>query len=81
MIEAARQKKVFLLEAFAYRSHPQTAQLMKLIQRKVVGEVRLIQSSFCFNAPFNPMSRLFNKKLGGGGHFGCRLLSRFDWRG
>jgi len=76
-IEAARQKKVFLMEAFAYRCHPQTAQLIKLIENKVIGEVRLIQSSFCFNASYDPKNRLFNRELGGGGilDVGCYPVS------
>ncbi len=77
VVATAGKNKTFLMEAFAYRCHPQTAQLIKLIQSKVIGEVRLIQSSFCFNAFYNPLNRLFSKKLGGGGilDIGCYPVS------
>jgi predicted dehydrogenase len=77
VLAAVKRYKVFLLEAFAYRPHPQTAKLLELIRRGVIGEVRLIQSSFCYNAGFNPQSRIFNRKLGGGGilDIGCYPIS------
>jgi predicted dehydrogenase len=66
MVDAARKNKVFFMEAFMYRCHPQTAKLVQLIRSGLIGEVRQIQASFCFNTPFDPKHRLFNKKLGGG---------------
>ncbi len=66
MIDAARKYKVFFMEAFMYRCHPQTAKVVQLIRSGMIGEVRLIQASFCFNVPFDGNHRLFNKKLGGG---------------
>ncbi len=48
-IEAARQHDVFLMEAFMYRCHPQTARLVELVRQGVVGQVRLIQAHFAFN--------------------------------
>jgi len=77
VIEAARKNRVFLLEAFAYRFHPQTAKLLRLIRKGAIGEVRLIQGTFFFNAPFDPKNRIFNKKLGGGGilDIGCYPVS------
>jgi len=77
VIKAARENRVFLLEAIAYRCHPQTAKLLELVRRKVIGELRLIQGTFLFNAPFDPQSRIFNKKLGGGGilDIGCYAVS------
>ena len=73
MIEAARKHKVFFMEAFMYRCHPQTRKLVQLIKSGLIGEVRLIEASFCFNNPVDPKHRLFNKKLGGGGilDIGC----------
>jgi predicted dehydrogenase len=66
MIEAARQHDVFLMEAFMYRCHPQTARLAELIRGGAVGEVLAIRSTMSFLAPFDEKSRLFNRKLGGG---------------
>ena len=66
-IEAAREAGVFLMEAFMYRCHPQTARLSALLRAGTIGTVRLIQATFSFQAGFNPTSRLFANALGGGG--------------
>jgi len=65
--EAARVNKVLLMEAFMVRCHPFIETLRDLIRKKTIGEIRLIRSTFSFNADFNPDSRLFNNALGGGG--------------
>jgi predicted dehydrogenase len=77
VIEAARQHDVFLMEAFMYRCHPQTAKLVELLQQRVIGDVRLIRASFGFCVPFDPASRLFNHALGGGAilDVGCYCVS------
>jgi predicted dehydrogenase len=77
MILAAKRHKVFLMEAFQYRCHPQTAKVVELIRKGVIGKVYRIQASFCFNAPFKPKGRLFDRKLGGGSilDVGCYPLS------
>ena len=67
IMEAARRNDVFLMEAFMYRCHPQVAKLVKLLREKAIGEVRLIQATFGFDAGFNPEGRLFKNSLGGGG--------------
>ena len=77
VVEAARKNRVFLMEAFMYRCHPQTAKLVELIRKKVIGDVRLIQAAFCFEAPVDVQHRLFNPRLGGGGilDIGCYPVS------
>jgi predicted dehydrogenase/aryl-alcohol dehydrogenase-like predicted oxidoreductase len=67
IIEAARQNNVFLMEAFMYRCHPQTAKLVELIHSGAIGKVRVIQATFSFATDFNLESRLLNNALGGGG--------------
>jgi predicted dehydrogenase len=67
MIRAAKANRVFLMEAFMYRCHPQTEKVIRMIKEGVIGKVRMIQASFCLNRPFDPKHRLFNKALGGGG--------------
>ena len=49
MVEAARRHDVFLMEAFMYRCHPQTARLVELIRSGAIGQVRVIQAHFGFN--------------------------------
>ena len=77
VIEAARAAGVFLMEAFMYRCHPQTARLVELIREGRIGEVRLIQATFSFLAGWNLQSRLLSNPLGGGGilDVGCYCAS------
>ncbi len=65
VIQAAKRHKIFLMEAFMYRCHPQTALVAELIREGAIGRVSHIQASFCLNRPYDPKSRLFNRKLGG----------------
>jgi len=76
-VEAARRHDVFLMEAFMYRCHPQTARLVELIRSKAIGEVCLIQATFSFAGPSNEEARLLKNALGGGGilDVGCYCVS------
>jgi predicted dehydrogenase/aryl-alcohol dehydrogenase-like predicted oxidoreductase len=67
MIEAAHANKVFLMEAYMYRCHPQTAKLVELIRDRAIGNVSVISATFSFLAGFNAASRLWANELGGGG--------------
>jgi predicted dehydrogenase/aryl-alcohol dehydrogenase-like predicted oxidoreductase len=68
MIHAARKAGTFLGEAFMYRLHPQTLKLVELVKSGVIGEVRMIKSSFGFAMPdFMPEHRLYANDLAGGG--------------
>ncbi len=77
IIAAARRAGVFLMEAFMYRGHPQTAALIKLLQAGDIGEIRLIQASFGYRKPFDAASRQYGPALGGGGilDVGCYCVS------
>ena len=48
-IDAVRRHDVFLMEAFMYRCHPQTARLVELVRQGVIGQVRVIQANFSYN--------------------------------
>jgi predicted dehydrogenase len=67
-IDAVRQAKVFLMEAFMYRVHPLTARLVELVKSGDIGEVRLIQGNFAYKmATFDLGNiRLSNPAAGGG---------------
>lgn len=68
MMHAARKAGTFLGEAFMYRLHPQTKKLVELIRSGVIGEIRMIKSSFGFAMPgFMPQHRLYANDLAGGG--------------
>jgi predicted dehydrogenase/aryl-alcohol dehydrogenase-like predicted oxidoreductase len=49
IVDAARHHGVFLMEAFMYRCHPQTARLAELVRSGAIGELRLIDAQFSFN--------------------------------
>ncbi|NOK61646.1 MAG: oxidoreductase [Chloroflexi bacterium AL-W] len=77
IVDAADQNDVFLMEAFMYRCHPQTAQLIELVRSNMIGDVRVIQATFSFHSAFDPESRLLNEALGGGAilDVGCYCVS------
>ena len=77
VVEAAGEHDVFLMEAFMYRCHQQTAKLLELVRGGAIGEVRLIKASFSFDAGSDPTSRLLANELGGGGilDVGCYAAS------
>jgi predicted dehydrogenase len=67
VIEAARRKGVFLMEAMWTRFFPLMAELRRVVACGEIGEVRLLQADFGFRAGVNPEGRLFNPALAGGG--------------
>lgn len=77
MVEAALRNDVFLMEAFMYRCHPQTAKIVELIQSGTLGQVRMIDATFSFHSSYNLASRLLKNELGGGGilDVGCYTAS------
>ena len=65
-------------EAIAYRSHPQTEEIISLINNGTIGDIYKIESTFGFQIKkINPKSRLFNKDVGGGAilDIGCYPVS------
>ncbi|XUY28473.1 aldo/keto reductase [Agrobacterium sp. rho-8.1] len=59
---------VFAGEAYMYRVHPQTAKIVDLVKSGVIGDVRIIRTSFGFNmGGFKPDHRLFANDAAGGG--------------
>ena len=77
-LDAIKQHKIPFYEAIAYRSHPQTDNLLQLTQRGEIGEIQKIESSFGFRIRrIKKDSRLFSKELGGGAilDLGCYPIS------
>ena len=66
IVEAARRNDVFLMEAFAYRSHPQTHRLVQLLREAAIGEVRMIDAVFGYDAGPAPSNYLMVHELAGG---------------
>lgn len=77
IIEAARRNDVFLLEGFAYRCHPQTARLVELVRDGAIGDVRLIDAVFGYDAGPEPANYLMVHELAGGSilDVGCYTTS------
>ena len=77
IVEAAQRNGVFLLEAFAYRSHPQTHRLVELLRSETIGEVRLIDAVFGYDAGPSPTNYLLVRELAGGSilDVGCYTTS------
>jgi predicted dehydrogenase len=66
MIEAARQKNVFIMEAFWTKFLPQYQKVVSLIEAGELGEIKMIQADFGFKAPLPLPERLYDPLLGGG---------------
>lgn len=78
IFEAARSAGTFMGEAFMYRLHPMTERICALITEGVIGDVRIIRSSFGYAMPsFDQGHRIYAQALGGGGilDVGCYPVS------
>ena len=77
IVDAAGRNDVFLLEAFAYRCHPQTQRLVELLRAGAIGEVRLIDAVFGYDAGPEPTNYLMDRELAGGSilDVGCYTTS------
>ncbi len=76
-----KNKKDNFIEAIAYRSHPQTINLINLLNEKEIGNIKKIEANFGFKVKkIDKDSRLFNEKFGGGSilDLGCYPLSFFN---
>ena len=67
VVEAARRRGVFLMEAFMYRAHPLMKELVLRLKGGAIGTIRHVRADFGFRVPRDPKGRLFSLDLGGGG--------------
>jgi predicted dehydrogenase len=65
MIKLAREKKIFLMEAFWTKFLPQFDKVQEMIAQGTIGDIRWIQADFGFISD-PPAQRLFDPALGGG---------------
>jgi predicted dehydrogenase len=63
--DLAEREGRLLMEAFMYRHHPQTARLADLVRSGAIGRLRLIRTSFSFNAT-DPADVRLTTELDGG---------------
>ena len=78
VIAAARESGVFLMEAFMYRAHPQTAMLLDILKSGEIGEIRALSVSFGYRPATSwEAGRVTDAELGGGSilDVGCYAVS------
>ena len=66
MIETARQKHLFLMEAMWTRFLPAIERVREWIESDKIGPIHLITADFGFRIPFKAHDRVFDPKLAGG---------------
>ncbi len=77
IVDAARRSAVFLMEAFAHRCHPQTDRLIEMLRSGAVGEIRMIDAVFGYDAGARPENYVLDWQRGGGSilDVGCYTTS------
>ncbi len=66
LIEFSRQSNQYLMEALWTYFLPAIKKALDWINEGLIGEIRHIKADFAFQAPYDPVSRLYNPKLAGG---------------
>lgn len=66
MIQAAKLRKLFLMEAIWTAFFPAIAQVQTLIANDAIGPIKMIEADFGFTAAADPNNRLYNPNLTGG---------------
>ena len=66
LVQRARERQCFLMEAMWTRCLPAVADVRHLIAEGAIGDVRFLNADFGFRKEFDPRHRLFDPALGGG---------------
>jgi predicted dehydrogenase len=66
IVDAARQRKVFCMEAMWTRFIPAVIEAKRCVDAGMIGSVRLIQGNFSYPVPAGGEARFFDRELGGG---------------
>jgi predicted dehydrogenase len=66
LFELARTQNTFLMEAVWTRFLPIYAVVAQWLRTGEIGQLRAMHSTFCFNAPYDPTSRVFDPAQAGG---------------
>lgn len=66
LVDIARRKKLFLMEAMWTRFLPTIDKVLELIREDKLGKIQVVRADFGMHREFDPEHRLFNKALGGG---------------
>jgi predicted dehydrogenase len=65
MVDAFAARGLLFAEAFMYRFHPQTQQVVRMVQAGAVGQVTAVQAAFCFPVSDENDIRLSQPLAGG----------------
>lgn len=76
MAKTCKKNNVRLLEGFSFRFHPQHDQVLKIIQKKSLGEIFSFTGMYGFPMSYSSKNFRFKKELGGGvlNDIGCYLI-------
>jgi len=66
MVKAARENNSFFMEAMWTRFLPPLLTVRKWLSLGLLGEVKMVQANFGYNAQYDPKSRIFDPHQGGG---------------
>jgi dihydrodiol dehydrogenase / D-xylose 1-dehydrogenase (NADP) len=66
MINSAREKNLFLMEAMWTRFLPVITKFRQLLDARIIGEIKFITANLGFKSDFEPQHRIMSLKLGGG---------------
>jgi predicted dehydrogenase len=66
LVDLAKEKRVFLMEALWTRFLPAYDLAGRWLREGAIGELRAMQSSFCFASTYDPQHRNWNPALAGG---------------
>jgi xylose dehydrogenase (NAD/NADP) len=77
MFDVAGRSGRVLVEAFMYRSHPQTKAVIDAVQRGVIGNLKTIRTSFCYRTARVENNIRFQPELNGGAlmDIGCYCIN------
>jgi D-xylose 1-dehydrogenase (NADP+, D-xylono-1,5-lactone-forming) len=77
MFDVAQKNGLILVEAFMYRSHPQTLAVIAAINSGVIGEIKSIRTSFCYRTARVENNIRFKPELNGGAmmDIGCYCIN------
>jgi xylose dehydrogenase (NAD/NADP) len=77
MFDVARETGRLAVEAFMYRSHPQTLAVLDAVRNGAIGDLRLIRTSFCFHTEKVNGNIRFDPSLAGGAimDIGCYCVN------
>lgn len=77
MFDVANKCGRVLMEAFMYRSHPQTHAIENAVKSGAIGSLQLIRTSFCFRTTRIAGNIRFDRRLAGGAlmDIGCYCIN------